>query len=148
MAKRVSRFTGTKFICDPSPAGFGIRFTVEDDQSVSAVVEFDDSKEGGRGILHGGAIAAVLDEAMGTAAFEQGSPGYTVTMTYNYKTHIPLYEAITVRARVSHIGGRKVFTECSAHLPDGTVAVDGTGIFIASDRLKRELDARPYDPET
>jgi acyl-coenzyme A thioesterase PaaI-like protein len=141
---RIARFTGTRFMTSPTPAGFGIRFRVADDNSVYVTVVFDESKEGGRGILHGGAIAAVLDEAMGTAAGENGTPGYTVTMTYNYKAHISLNEEITVRAWVERVEGRKVFAECEAKLPDGTVAVTGNGLFIQSDVLKKALLENPY----
>jgi acyl-coenzyme A thioesterase PaaI-like protein len=141
---RIARFTGTKFMTSPTPVGFGIRFTVADDNSVFAVIHFDDSKEGGQGILHGGAIAAVLDEAMGTAAGENGTPGYTVTMTYNYKSHIPLHQEVTVRGWIERVEGRKVFAACEAKLADGTIAVTGSGIFIQSELLKKQLEAHPY----
>lgn len=145
---RISRFRGTAFMTAKPPQGFGIRFTVEDDGSIAAQTVFDESKEGGDGILHGGAIAAVLDEAMGVAAYEAGQPGYTVTMTYTYKSHIPLGEPITIAARVDRIEGRKVFASCEAILPDQTIAVQGHGVFVASAVLKAQLDAAPYDPDS
>ncbi|MDQ7036171.1 MAG: PaaI family thioesterase [Anaerolineae bacterium] len=96
---------------------------------------------------HGGAIAVVLDEAMGTAAAEQETPGYTVTMTYNYKSHIPLNEEITVRAWIDHTEGRKVFAECEAKLPNGMIAVTGHGIFVQSDILKKHIMENLYIPD-
>jgi acyl-coenzyme A thioesterase PaaI-like protein len=144
---RISRFTGTNFLCKESPSGFGIRFYVAEDNSVFVTTQFDKHKEGGHSILHGGAIAAVLDEAMGTAAFEAGSPGYTATMTYNYKLHIPLYQEVTIRAWVDKQEGKKVYTACEARLIDGTVAVTGTGLFIASETLKQQIESHPYIPE-
>ncbi len=142
MEERFTRFPGTNFIGGVLPSGFGIRFRVADDQSIYAKVVFEESKQGAQGILHGGAIAAVLDEAMGAAAFERGKLGYTVTMTYNYKTHIPLHEEILIRAWVDRIEGRKIFAACDATLPDGRVAVDGTGIFIFSQELWDQMRAR------
>lgn len=144
---RISRFRGTNFLCKPSPYGFGIRFFVAEDKSVYVTTQFDDHKQGGMGILHGGAIAAVLDEAMGTAAYEAGVPGYTATMTYNYKSHIPLYQDVTIRAWVERLEGKKVFAACEAVLADGTVAVTGNALFIASEKLKAQLDAHPFIPE-
>lgn len=141
---QVSRFTGTNFLCKPSPYGFNIRFLVDEDKSVFADISFDKHKEGGFGIVHGGAVAAVLDEAMGTAAYEQGCAGYTVTMTYNYAAHIPLNEAVKVRAWVEKIEGKKVFTTCEARLANNTVAVSGTGIFIKSEKLMKMLNDHPY----
>ena len=147
MSERFSRFTGTTFMVSPAPVGFGIRFSVADDQSVYAVVVFDESKQGGAGILHGGAIAAVLDEAMGVAAYESGHAGYTVTMTYNYKTHIPLGEEIMIRAWVDRVEGRKVFALCEARLADDQLAVDGSGIFVSSEVLQKQLQLNPFIPQ-
>lgn len=142
MSERFSRFPGTNFIGGALPAGFGIRYFVEEDQSILARVVFDESKQGADGILHGGAIAAVLDEAMGAAAFELDKIGYTVTMTYNYKSHIPLHQEILIRAWVEKIDGRKIFAACSAALPDGSIAVEGTGIFVFSQQLSDQMRSR------
>ncbi|MEL6524874.1 MAG: PaaI family thioesterase [Chloroflexota bacterium] len=139
---RKTRFVGTKLMRNAPPAGFGIDFLVNDDMEIVADVTFDESKEGDKGILHGGAIATVLDEAMGAVAYENGKPGYTATMTYNYRSHIPLYETVAIRAWIEKIDGKKVFAACTATLTDGTLAVDGTGLFIASEKLKQHLDAK------
>lgn len=147
MADKLSRFPGTNFMTRPAPEGFGVRFRVADDKSIYANIVFDESKQGDVGILHGGAIAAVLDEAMGVAAYEHGHAGYTVSMTYNYKKHIPLQEPITVKARVDTVEGRKIFASCEAYLPDGAVAVDGSGVFIASKKLQKHLDANAHSSE-
>ena len=144
---RISRFSGTNFLCKPSPYGFGIRFYVAEDKSVFVATQFDEHIEGGPGILHGGAIAAVLDEAMGTAAFEAGSPGFTASMSYDYKAHIPLYQDVMIRAWIERIEGKKVFAACEACLADGTIAVKGTALFIASDVLKAQLEKYPFIPE-
>ena len=144
---RLSNFTGTNFMNRQAPYGFGIRFSVNEDKSVFANVSFDDSKEGGKDILHGGAIAAVLDEAMGTAAYEAESAGYTATMSYSYHSHIPLYHEIAIKAWVERVEGRKIFTVCEAKLSDNTIAVTGTGLFIASPELHKFIKENPYIPE-
>lgn len=147
MADRISTFSGTRFMShEDDPCSFGIRFRVADDKSVYARVVFDETKQGGMGILHGGAIAAVLDEAMGVAAFEYGHAGYTVTMTYNYKAHIPLGEEVLIRAWVEKMEGRKVFAACETRLANGKIAVNGTGIFVKSEKLQKELYENPYYP--
>lgn len=147
MTDRISRFSGTKFMTSSPPVGFGVRFSVADNKTVFTTIVFDESKEGGKGILHGGAIAAVLDEAMGVAAYENGQAGYTVTMTYNYQSHIPIGHEIRIRAWVEAIVERKIFTACDAQLPDDTIAVIGSGIFVASKKLQKQLDNHPYEPK-
>lgn len=122
---RISSFVGTKFVTRPTPIGFGIRFLVNDDNSVFARVTFDESKEGGNQIVHGGAMSTVLDEAMGTASYEAHSAGYTATMTFNYASHVPLHQEILIEAWVDKVEGKKMFAKCRAILADGTIAVTG-----------------------
>lgn len=143
----VSKFTGTRFITRQSPYGFGVRFAVQEDHSIMAKMTFDRNKEGGYQIVHGGAVAAVLDEAMGVAAFERGHPGYTVTMTYDYKRHIPINAEVTIRAWIDRIEGRKIFAKCEALLEDGKLAVSGHGIFIFSQTLLDHINNNVFSQQ-
>lgn len=130
-----THFPGSTYIRKQPPEGFGIQFMVLEDKAVQAKFAFDQHKEGPPGHAHGGAVAAVLDEAMGTAAFENDRPGFTATMTVNYRASVPLNLEVEVRARVDRIQGSKTFTSAEIVLPDGTVAADSVGIFIMSPKL-------------
>jgi acyl-coenzyme A thioesterase PaaI-like protein len=136
---QISRFPGTNFMGRKSPYGFGIVFSVEEDKTITTKVIFDEHKQGGPGILHGGAIAAVLDEAMGVATFEYGKGGFTATMTINYHQPIPLFQEVTVRAWIEKSEGKKVFAACETLLEDGSLAVSGTGLFIESEILQQRI---------
>lgn len=137
---QTSKFPGTNFMNRESPYGFGIKFLVSEDKTISAKVVFDEHKQGGPGILHGGAIAAVLDEAMGNATFEYGKGGFTATMTINYHKPIPLFQEVTIRAWIEKSDGKKVYALCEALLEDGSLAVSGTGLFIESEMLQLEIE--------
>lgn len=128
-------FPGSTYMRQQPPAGFGIQFLVLEDKSILAKFAFDDHKEGPPGHAHGGAVAAVLDEAMGTAAFENDRPGFTATMTVNYRAAVPLNTPIEIRARIDKIQGSKTFASAEMILPDGTTAADSTGLFIVSQKL-------------
>ncbi len=132
-------FPGSPYMRKPSPEGFGIQFMVLEDKSILAKFAFDEHKEGPPGHVHGGAVAAVLDEAMGTAAFENERPGFTATMTVNYRASVPLNTAIEVRARIDRIQGNKTFASAEMTLPDGTIAADSTGMFIVSEKLREYI---------
>jgi uncharacterized protein (TIGR00369 family) len=136
---QITQFPGTNFMNRESPYGFGICFSVNEDKSITAKVTFDEHKQGGPGILHGGAIAAVLDEAMGVAAFEHGKGGFTATMTINYHRPIPLFHKVTVRAWIEKSEGKKVYAVCETFLEDGSLAASGTGLFIESEMLQLEI---------
>jgi acyl-coenzyme A thioesterase PaaI-like protein len=85
--------------------------------------------EGPRGYAHGGALAALLDEAMGAASWLAGYQCLTVHLEYDFRRPVPLGTAFTVRAWVERGEARKVFARGEAILPDGAVAVESSGIF-------------------
>jgi acyl-coenzyme A thioesterase PaaI-like protein len=140
MAK-ATKFYSTNFTGRESPYGFGFEMSVEEDKTICGTVVFDEHKQGAPGLLHGGASAAVLDEAMGAAVFEYGKAGFTASMTINYHKPIPLFQEVTIRAWVEKSEGKKIFTACEARLEDGTVAISGTGLFIQSEMLQALLKA-------
>jgi acyl-coenzyme A thioesterase PaaI-like protein len=147
MTTRATRFPGSTYMRKPPPEGFGIQFQVNEDNSVIARFQFDAHKEGPPGFAHGGAVGAVLDEAMGTAAFEADRLGFTATMTVNYRAAVPLKTEVEVRARVERIDGSKTFTSAEIRLPNGDVAADSTGLFIVSEKLLEHIIRRYRNPE-
>jgi acyl-coenzyme A thioesterase PaaI-like protein len=59
------------------------------------------------GRVHGGQVAALLDEVVGFAAFAAGAPGMTVSLTVRYHRATPHSTPLEVRARLDRIEGRK-----------------------------------------
>jgi uncharacterized protein (TIGR00369 family) len=119
-----------------SPHGYGIQFVVLEDGTAYAKFVFDTSKEGPPGFAHGGAVGAVLDEAMGTACFEAGRLGFTATMTVNYRASAPLDIELELRGRVDRMEGHKNFASADLKTLDGKLIADATAIFIVSERLR------------
>jgi acyl-coenzyme A thioesterase PaaI-like protein len=59
------------------------------------------------GRVHGGQVAALLDEVVGFAAFAAGAPGMTVSLTVSYRRATPHSTPLEVRARLDRMEGRK-----------------------------------------
>jgi len=59
------------------------------------------------GRVHGGQVAALLDEVVGFAAFVAGAPGMTVSLTVRYHRATPHSTPLEVRGRLDRIEGRK-----------------------------------------
>jgi len=59
------------------------------------------------GRVHGGQVAALLDEVVGFAAFAAGAPGVTVSLTVRYHRPTPHSTPLEVRARLDRVDGRK-----------------------------------------
>ena len=109
----------------------GARFYVEADGSITATAVLREEHGGPPTYTHGGVLAALIDEAMGAAAWHAGHKSFAVNLNFNYRQPVPPYVEVRVSARIDHIEGRKAFTSGALMLPDGTVAVEGTGIFVA-----------------
>ncbi len=59
------------------------------------------------GRVHGGQVAALLDEVVGVAAFAAGAPGMTVSLSVRYHRPTPHSTPLEVRARLDRVEGRK-----------------------------------------
>jgi acyl-coenzyme A thioesterase PaaI-like protein len=92
-------------------------------------VWFGPRAEGPPGHAHGGAIAAVLDEVMGGAAWLAGHPVMTASMSVHYRRAVPLGRVYTLRGHVKEVDGRKVHL-VGELCDDDTVYDTSTGVFI------------------
>lgn len=116
----------------------GARFIAEDDRSMSASVTVGAALEGPPGYAHGGSLTALLDEAMGASAWYAGYRVLAVHLSADFKRPVPVGAEIRVTAQVERREGRKVFTTGAILLPDGTLAVSGSGIFVDAPQILLE----------
>ncbi|HMV69272.1 MAG TPA: PaaI family thioesterase, partial [Myxococcota bacterium] len=79
---------------------------------------------------HGGSLAAVLDEAMGSACWIQGHRVLAGTLTIRYRRPVPLGSVALVRTEVVGVDGRKVTTRGAIADPGGGVYVEAEGTFV------------------
>ena len=108
-----------------------------DERCVRGEVEFGSAFEGAPGIVHGGFLAALLDEVLGVATSYSGDPGMTreYTLRYHHPTRIKV--PLRFEARFDRREGRKIFV--SADIWDGdTKTVTAEGLFIAVDPSRFE----------
>lgn len=128
------------FVCGvENPFGLKIRFFNDGYQRVVARVTLDDAYQSYPGIAHGGILATILDEAMGRAVLISDTNVesvaderfmYTVKMDVRYRRPVPLHEEFMVRGWVEKDMDRKAAVAGEIVLPDGTVAVEGSGILV------------------
>ncbi len=127
-----------------------VYFRSASDPSLTGKVWFGSAAQGPPGHAHGGSIAAVLDEAMGGAAWVAGYPVVAAEITTRFKRMLPLGAAYRLRAWLVGRQGRKV--EARAELlgrHDGLFA-ESEGLFVEldMDRLQRlaqtATDLAPY----
>lgn len=86
---------------------------------------------GYEGIVHGGIIASIFDDAMAWAV-RQAIGGWAVTgeMSVRYLRPVKEGEEYTVVGRVSKQAGRRLTTEASMTGENGKKAAEATALFI------------------
>ena len=147
--KRQLPYHGSCFVCGPdNPHGIGLTLWVDDDGVMTSEFTLGDAQQGPPGHAHGGASAAILDEAMGLVVWAAGLKVAAVNIEINYHKPVPLHQSLMLEARVTEHDGRKAFSTGEIRLPDGTVAVSGRGIYVSAPKLfervkpiKREASA-------
>jgi len=147
MADLGVRIGGSDFLNAQPPAGFGIKmYYHEASGRTRGEIVFDAAKQGPPGCAHGGAIATVLDEAMGAAAWFNGHSALAVNLNINLKYGVPLETPLEVSGWIEKIDGRKVFGAAELYLPDGRVAASSTGLFIRVEFTGMTNEHNPFRP--
>ena len=105
------------------------------DDTVCAKVLSGDQAQGPPGHVHGGGQAAILDEAMGGAAWLAGHPVVAARLEITFMRMLPVGAPAVVRAEVVAVEGRKVRTRGRVTDPDGAVEYSrAEGLFIVLDQ--------------
>lgn len=99
------------------------------DGRVTAELTVDLDYEGPPGCVHGGVIAMLLDELLGTANAGAGLVAMTVELRTTYVSPTPVRTPLHLEARVERSEGRKIWTvgEISA---GGRVCAKAEGLFV------------------
>jgi len=117
-----------------NPAGLKLRFRTEG-ESVRAEFTPSGVHEGYPGYLHGGITCALLDEAMGWAAYHLSSGALAITAKVQIKFRRPLLigEPLTVTASITRRSTRHLWTEATIKREDGKLAAEAAAIMVISD---------------
>jgi acyl-coenzyme A thioesterase PaaI-like protein len=90
---------------------------------------FGRETQGPPGHVHGGAMAAVLDEAMGGVCWMNGHRAVAAKISVSFLEMLKLATETTVESRIERVEGRKVYLR--ATLRDGERRVaESDGLFI------------------
>lgn len=127
---------GICYVCGSSnPDGIGLNWYSDDKNTIYSDFKLDASQQGPPGYAHGGASAAIMDEAMGAAIWRSGFNVAVVNLELNYKHPLPLGQPLKIEARFTEREGRKIYATGEIRLTDGTLAVSGAGIYIEAPYL-------------
>ena len=117
------------FGCGDNPLGFSLPLPRETGAELyEAHLQFDERHQGGPGIVHGGLVAAALDEACGLLATWYRFPAVTARIFVRYRRPVPIRTELLVRATVESSRDRRIRVRGS--LGDGEILAEARVAFL------------------
>jgi acyl-coenzyme A thioesterase PaaI-like protein len=109
---------------------------------------FGRGAEGPPGYAHGGSVAAVLDEAMGAAAWIAGHASIAARISVDFRHLVPLGLDALIEAWVTGTERRKIATRARLMDGDGRVLAESDALFVklTDDQIRRARLRLPAAP--
>jgi uncharacterized protein (TIGR00369 family) len=124
-------FDGRCFGCGPlNEEGLRMTFLAEGEVSV-AEFGVPARYQSWKGVVHGGIVALLLDEAVGWAAWHRGHPGVTGKLEVRYRLPLRTGERIRLVGRVDRV--RRTLVYASAvieRVADGVAVAEATATLM------------------
>lgn len=108
-----------------NPIGLKLDFK-RDNKKARAEFIPDKSHQGWTGIVHGGIISCLLDEAMGYATYFENITCLTAKMQLRIRRPARVGEPLIIISSITRRNRRLVETEATIALKDGTPVAEGT----------------------
>ena len=114
------------------------------ESSITAMVRFNESYQGPPACVHGGMVAALLDDALGRTRHLTGRHCVTGGLTVSYKRPTPINADLTVEARIESVLERKfIVTGEIYHEGQVTATAEAVFVFLADEKFNALVsDAR------
>lgn len=136
------------FGCGPdNPYGLGSPFPFDTETGeVHLAHQPREHQQGAPGFVHGGILASFLDEAQGALCFHVGYMIMTDQLHLKYHVATPLSRQFHVRAWITAVRKRRLYTRGTIVSPTGELHVSSSAAFyILPERLGRKMLA--MEPE-
>ncbi len=108
-----------------NPIGLKLKFT-RDSDNIHTEFTPDKTHQGWPGLLHGGILGTLLDEAMSNIAYATGNTCLTASISIRIKQPIKVEIPLVVTAWITRQSTRLIETEGQVCLKDGTVVAEST----------------------
>jgi len=119
------------FGCGPTnPIGLQLHFESHPDGGVSASFTPQLEHQGWDGVMHGGLVTVLLDEAMACATAQKSSIYYTARLEAKYRQPVRTGAPLSVRGWIVRDRGARLETRAEVQSPDGDVLAEATGLFV------------------
>ncbi len=120
-------YYGYCWICgEKNPGGLQLKFDLNKTaKTLQTSFIPTETYQGYDGIVHGGILSALLDEAMAKLAFELGYNAVTAMLNVRFKSLAKVKEKLTIRGKITQANRRLVLAKATIHKEDGTLIAEG-----------------------
>ncbi len=135
------------FVCGlENPIGLKMAFYEDALGRVIARFTPDTEHEGYPGVVHGGIVTALLDEALSRAAIAKGRWVVTARLNIRFRRPTPTAMPLTVIGEIVECKKRTVEARASIVLANGQISAQATGTFveIPSEQAEQMQEALGY----
>ena len=129
------------YVCGlENPIGLKLFFYAPDEGRCITRFQPSPEHQGYPGALHGGIISTLLDETMGRVLMSENVFAFTGRLEIKFGKPVPLDQELTVIGELSRSRSRAYEARGKIQLSDGTVLVEGEGMYIrVPDQVMEEV---------
>jgi len=121
------------FVCGLSNSfGLKIRFYSTGDDEVTAEYTVPEQYQGYPGVVHGGIVAAMLDEAAGRSLMNGNQPRfmYTAKLEIRYRKNVPVGQPLRLVGKATKSKSRSATATSSLYGQDGSLLAEADALLI------------------
>jgi len=134
------------FVCGiENPSGLHLKFYNSEPGEVVAEITVPDNFQGYPGMVHGGVIAAMLDEVAGRSQMRGDPVRFMVTAQLNirYRKPVPVGQPLRLLGHAGEIRGKVAKASGEVYGPDGVLLADAELVLV--DMPEEKLSGVNYE---
>jgi len=123
---------GGCFVCgDKNPHGLKIKFQVDrQKQTIHTTFTVEPIYQGWDGVVHGGIVCTLLDEAMANLVYELGLNAIAASLEVRFKKPAPTLQPLRIDGEITEVHKKLVKAKASVAREDGAVLATATASFV------------------
>jgi uncharacterized protein (TIGR00369 family) len=123
---------GGCFVCgDKNPHGLKIKFQVDrEKQNIRTTFTVEPTYQGWDGVVHGGIICTLLDEAMANLVYELGLNAIAASLEVRFKHPAPILQPLLIQGEITEVHKKLVKAKASLTDKDGKLLATGMSSFV------------------
>ena len=118
---------GNCFVCGKNnPNGLRLSFEIDKErQTLRSTFVASSTFQGWDGIVHGGIVSTLLDEAMAKLIYELGYEAVTASLEIRFKKPAPILEPLSIYGEITEVSKRLIRAKAHVANKDGTILATG-----------------------